>query len=316
MSLVFLDRPCSKIGELELKRKSQKKPVPVFETLDHEKYSPQNLKKASKSSNYQSIIADYPPLPKEEESTLFTIYRNEKGAKKERAFQILFLSNVYNIPYAIKKWRRQKPVDYDDLFQEGLLALVISIEKYDPKFGVRFSSYLTQSINWQLRHYTMSQHSMSVKMRWNKNRYDIYRAFKDEIRSAEFELNLESWMNTFSTENPHFPKKDINAVLLFLNYEYSRTLFLTELLPDINADVETTSINQMDLLRIYLLAKNTFPDPINQAIIEDIIFSDSPKTFSKLGAEFSITRQAAQQRHIRILRQIRSTWSVPQLDNE
>ena len=113
----------------------------VFETpsLNHKKYSAEALENAIKSLSYKDIIANYPSLSLKDEQTLFELYQNKDN---RRAFQILFLSNVYLIPYMSKRWRGI--IAEEDLYlsQEDTSALLVALTIYDYKKEIRFVTYL------------------------------------------------------------------------------------------------------------------------------------------------------------------------------
>ncbi|MCZ0931987.1 MAG: hypothetical protein OXJ52_02420 [Oligoflexia bacterium] len=63
---------------------------------------------------------------------------------------------------------------------------------------------------------------------------------------------------------------------------------------------------------IYTWAKKNFPHPINNAIIEEIIFSDNPRNFIEVGREFSRTRQAIQYRYKKIMKKLQTQFAEDQ----
>ena len=287
----------------------------TFESLSlkEERYSPSALKKAMNSINYRKIIAEYPKLSKENERVLFELYR--KG--NQRAFQILFLSNMYMVPFRIKKWT--KWVDREDLFQTALIALLRALEKYDFESGIRFTTYLGKAIDSRLQRYVETK-EWHLSVKWTSKRYSIYKILRDRKKFNLLKAPSVSWVEQFSKEHPDYSIEDIKIVLqflfppMFLSYESSVNAHddhtFEEILPDENINVEKTVINKKDIQIIYTWALQTFPEEINQAILKEVIFASEPKTFRELGKRFSITKTAIGNRYHRIIEKIQSEFAI------
>ena len=115
----------------------------VFETpsLSDEKYSLTALKEATDGLSYKDIISNYPSLSLKDEQALFAIDYNE------RAFQTLFLSNIYIIPYLSKRWRVIIAREGLYLSQPAVIALLSALRNYDYKKETRFVTYLSKRHN-------------------------------------------------------------------------------------------------------------------------------------------------------------------------
>lgn len=275
--------------------------------LSHERYQPKALKVAMNSINYKKLIMNYPRLSVEDEKTLFELYN--KG--DERAFQILFLSNLHHIPYVIKRY--QGETFYEDLFQESLITLLKVFKTFDVNKG-EFKSYLKQAITRKVILYVEKQKTPFL-INWNPNRYAIYRAFRKDLKSADSKFNIESWIHNFHKENPNFSNKDIKAVKVFLSppkflqYDNSITdnnLTIAELTPDTKMNLDEQVISEIDFPKIYSHTKIKFLDKIDQAILEDRVFSNNPRTLESLGNDFSISYEAVRLRQSKITNYIQT----------
>ena len=112
----------------------------VFETpsLSDKQYTLTALREAINSLSYEDIISNYPSLSLKDEQALF------KNFYDKRAFQILFLSNVYIIPYMSKKWMRIINKEGLYLSQKGVTTLLSALRNYDYKQEIRFVTYLSK----------------------------------------------------------------------------------------------------------------------------------------------------------------------------
>ncbi len=60
--------------------------------------------------------------------------------------------NLYIVDILVRKYL-YKGVDYDDLHQVGSLALILSVERFDPTKGFSFSSFATPTILGEIKKY-------------------------------------------------------------------------------------------------------------------------------------------------------------------
>ena len=285
-------------------------------SLEHERYTSVSLKTAMKSMDYKKIIDDYPPISQEDEKDLFEI-KNEN--KNDIAFQILFLSNVYVVDMTVTtRFTNKNPLlrsMYDDLLQEGMMTLLKCLERYNHTKGFRFKTYLYRSIISDLNQY-INRKIRLISYKWTPKRYVIFQAFKQLLDNNpdDFDLRSESSLYRFHKDNPQYSMEDIRLTAQFFEgphdflsfdsfarSESSRTL--KETLPDLKID-EGEVIYQIDFRNIHAWTKEQFPHPIDQAIIEEKIFTDKP-TEESLGNRFSITKQAISSRYKKIIQAIR-----------
>ena len=291
----------------------------VFKTpsLNYEKYSPKALEQAMNNMNYTNIIANYSKLSRTDERALFDLYKNGGERGKKKAFQILFLSNIYIVAYVVKKRIYSNPKlkeNQDDLFQEGMIALLKALERFDLKTEVRFPTYLHKAVSSRLTGYIELKLN-PIPVKWKEKKYAIYKAFQRKRNSDDFDPHSEVWIQKFFEENPDYSIKDIKIVAQFippkfLDYDapigHNTNHKIADTLSDVNQNTEVEAINRIDVQKIYKWTKERFPHEIDQAIIEQIIFSYEPKSSSELGNSFSITRQAITHRYNKIIREIRT----------
>ena len=78
---------------------------------------------------------------------------------KERARERIILSNVPFVLQKARKMSEQYGETMEDLFQEGMIGLHDSYEKFDPSRGVRFLTYGVSRCDRYMRNFIMSNQS-------------------------------------------------------------------------------------------------------------------------------------------------------------
>jgi len=69
-----------------------------------------------------------------------------------RAREELVQENMALVHYVLKRFR-DRSAEYEDLFQYGCIGLVKAIDRFDPEYGVRFSTYAVPLIMGEVRRY-------------------------------------------------------------------------------------------------------------------------------------------------------------------
>ena len=86
------------------------------------------------------------------------------------------------------EYSKKTGLEYDDLFQEGVIGLIRASEKFDPEMGNAFSTYATWWIRQKIQRYI--EGSLNVSRLAKKNRGKIYAA-RTEIEESGIEATPE-----------------------------------------------------------------------------------------------------------------------------
>jgi len=129
-----------------------------------------------------SALADYKPLSHKE--TLVLIRRVQKRHAHWRdAQKTLILRNYRLITKVALSWHHKftsTVVTYDDLVQQAQIGYLNAIAKYDPRRGVRFSTYAVASMNRTLeRHIDECGQEIRVSVHLSKRKRRRTRATND-----------------------------------------------------------------------------------------------------------------------------------------
>ena len=283
--------------------------------LDHERYTESSLKKWMASSNYRKIMEIYPVLELEIENNLFRLYQQQNS---ERAFQILFLSNIRLIYFLMTKYVKPIKDIHDDLIQVGLQALLHLFNTFDLERGAKFSSYAASAIPYAMKRYM--QTDRQIPMRMTEYRRRLYNLLKK--KSSNISDISENSIMEFMEEYPEFSIEDIRHMLLMARNKphvsltaplgNSENYTLLDVISTNGIDIERGTVYKMDLQKIYdwIIEKTRKrkQSSLFEVIIKDRLFSQNPKTLQDIAEQFNITRQAVQQNEKIIVEMIKKRF--------
>ena len=99
-------------------------------------------------TNFTRLYGDLPPpLTQEEELEMF----RRKMSGDEDARQRLIECNMRLVLYIVKRAARSAE-DLEEMSSEGMMALMRSVDMFDPTAGVRFSSYASMAVKNAIRY--------------------------------------------------------------------------------------------------------------------------------------------------------------------
>ncbi len=111
-------------------------------------------------------------------------YVKEAIKKGEDARKTLIQSNL-RLVVSIAKDYRKKGLSLDDLIEEGNIGLIKAVEKYNPYYGARFSTYATWWIKQSIR---AALNEKAYTIRIPINIYNDLPMFEEKTRDLEKEL--------------------------------------------------------------------------------------------------------------------------------
>ena len=105
--------------------------------------------------------------------TLALIGRAHQGDKEAR--DTLFEENT-GLIYSVARRFLGRGVEMEDLFQIGSIGLLKAVDKFDPAFEVKFSTYAIPMILGELKRFFRDDGMIKVSRSIKENQYRVYLA--------------------------------------------------------------------------------------------------------------------------------------------
>lgn len=271
-------------------------------TYSNSMFSDMNL------NSYIKEISGYKNLTPEEEQELAKKSKEgDNGAKQE-----LIKSNLKLVVTIARKVIHSSKLPMIDLIQEGNLGLMVAADKFNWKFGYRFSTYASWWIK-QAMFKAISEQSHSVKIpvyiqetlsKYSKIKTDLEKEGRTNIKVEEVakKMNIEpekinNYMNaykkTLSLEGDYEIKNGSEVKLIDI-IEDRRSSFQKE--------IEYESMKK----EVVSLLKN-LKDREQNVIIMRFGLCEKPKqTLEDIGKIFGVTKECIRQTEIRALNKLKS----------
>ena len=136
--------------------------------------------------NFSNLINDYPIISRDEQIRLF---KDWKQNDNKDSLDALVLSNLRIVSKeAHKASFKNKHVEYEDCFQEGLAGLMKAADKFDENKGNGFLTYAMWWVKAYIKKHVMSNKSIVVI---GKNQTE--RAIFSGLRRAEIIADENNW---------------------------------------------------------------------------------------------------------------------------
>ena len=239
-------------------------------------------------TKYYESICKQPILTREEERRLFDIIYDKTGSFSERQKKLASDKLIgANLRFVFKKAKQYSKGDIDqfqELISAGNEGLVVSLEKFDPKSGVRFLTYAGWwVIQRQLKE--MSRMRIVSLPIWKQQ-------LAKRITNRENELGRPMTDQELSAEFPEFKLKDLKDLSKTKYLTYYIDDFLTEdgfhtedgLIKDLGSElVEFLDNEDMQL------AINALPSPMKEVLELSFGLDDGKeKSVSKVASELNL----------------------------
>lgn len=147
-------------------------------------------------------------------------------------------SNTNLVRYFIKTYTKCTPNDYDDYFQEGCLALIVALDKFDLSFGCRFGTYACWWIRQAFQRYRFATFSsMHIPVHICEELSKIYRYdVQDNLTGSK--TDLTEVLNRDSKHINYIKNLgDITSLNQVIGSDDS-DVELGDLLPDVNSTID------------------------------------------------------------------------------
>ena len=107
--------------------------------------------------------------------TLALIGRAHQGDKEAR--DTLFAENM-GLVYSVTRRFLGRGVEMEDLFQIGSIGLLKAVDKFNPEFDVKFSTYAVPMIVGEIKRFLRDDGILKVSRSIKENQYKIYKVLR------------------------------------------------------------------------------------------------------------------------------------------
>ena len=120
-----------------------------------------------KPNLYNLYNTKTPPYTKEQETALFNEYFSTPSNRIKKSIKDKIVLNQVSQVISIAKTFRESD-DIEDLIQEGMVAVLIAFNKYNPDHDAKFSTYVRPAINGHLIRYLQKNKTLRLPDRTPK----------------------------------------------------------------------------------------------------------------------------------------------------
>ncbi len=260
-------------------------------------------------NEYIKEVFSYPALSFDDEQRLT---RQLKEGNKD-AKDLLIKANLKLVVIIAKKVVHKSALPMTDLIQEGNIGLMVALDKFNPRFGYRFSTYAAWWVKQAIfKAISEQSHSMKIPV-YIQETLSKYSKVKREMENkTNKSVSIEDVAKKMKIE--------VDKIDRFLN-AYTKTLSLeadyavsdnSEVkLIDVIEDKRTTAQGQAE----YEALQNDIKTMINflkereQAVIRFRFGLGEAKkrTLEEIGNMFGVTKECIRQTESRALKKLRST---------
>jgi RNA polymerase sigma-32 factor len=336
-----------------LKKKKNKKPVPVKKKVSKKSDSVPPKKKVSKKSNpvrpkrkaakkseaagshradtalvkfdplqrYFKELSHYELLTKEEEKEL--AIRAREGGDREAALRLV-TSNLRLVVKIAIDFQRLWMQNLLDLIQEGNIGLMQAVQKFDPYRGVKFSYYASFWIkayilkfimdNWRLVKIGTTQAQRKLFFRLKKEKQRLAsEGFDPKPKLLSERLGVSEKEVTDMDQRLDRWEVSLDAPIKE-GSDNERIAFIPTQAPSAETQVAKKEMEAIIREKLDSLRKDLSEREIH--ILEKRVLSDAPATLQEIGERYGITRERVRQIENSMIKKIRGHFEreIPDFD--
>ena len=155
-------------------------------------------------------VRKYKIMTIEEETEWVNLYKNGNSDEKECAKNELIKSNIRFVIAMAKKYGNE--TNLLDLINEGVIAMIEALEKFDQTVGIRFLSYAVWYVRREINSFCMKQNNVVRKNNLSLTYHVISKATNDFVQKEFRQPTLEELQEILMDEY-NINIKNINDIL-------------------------------------------------------------------------------------------------------
>jgi len=116
------------------------------------------------------------------------LIRAKKGDRQAR--EEVVRENLPLVHYVLRRFR-DRNAEYEDLYQYGCMGLVKAVDRFDPSFNVRFSTYAVPVILGEVRRFLRDDGSVHISRTIQENASKVEKFRQQYLRETGTEPDME-----------------------------------------------------------------------------------------------------------------------------
>lgn len=267
---------------------------------------------------YAKKISCYEDLSLKEEIELARLAK--KGDKFAK--NALVKANLKLVLSVIRSNIHKTSIPLTDLIQEGNMALIASVDKFNPDLGYRFGTYATWWVK-QAIFKAISEQGNCVKIpvyvqetlsKYNKIKNELEKKYGVEIKKEDIcekikvEANkIDSYLNAFSQS------LSLNSAL---DFSKENSLTYEEVIEDKKNNIENLIEQKSlkaDINYVIDLLNPREKDVIKKRYLIGDEFDDKKITLDEIGREYGVTKECIRQIEKKVIKKIKNNEKIKNL---
>lgn len=140
------------------------------------------------------------------DNTVFELIKKAQNGDEEARNTLV--DNNTGLVWSVVRRFRNRNVEVEDLFQIGCIGLIKAINKFDPSFNVRFSTYAVPMILGEIRRYFRDEGSIKV----SRSLKELSLKAKDASEKLEQKLGRPPSINELAEALDEEPENVVHAL--------------------------------------------------------------------------------------------------------
>lgn len=255
-----------------------------------------NLVNVSTDKRFFNYVASIPVLSEEEE---YFYTKEYYETKSQAAAEKIITANFRYVLHMCHVYRGYK-LPLMDMFQEGVIGLIKSLEKFEPHLGNRFLTFASSRVKEYILKYVCDNVSI-VRQARSKNDKKLFFNMKSMVKGEHNSVKEEEILDI--ADKLDIP---IHTVRQYANTLYMKDAYLDDFVTQSNDDSDTTlleimpapdqseQIEKMNQLRVTYESIDSLDSRTKDIIVKRYL-EDEVYTLDDLSKEYNISKERVRQ---------------------
>ncbi len=215
-----------------------------------------------------------------------------------KAQETFILANQQLVKYVAKSYIGNG-LEFDDLFQEGIIGLMTAIQKFDYQKGYKFSTYAVWWIRHAIYHAIRKARAIPVPTYREQEYNHIMKVHAQLVNELQRKPSLDEWANHLGMEKESL-QEIVNSIPNVVSFESKVSSEddkeLGDFYEDSKARFEEDVVQRQYVSEILKLSKEILSEKEYQVLLLRFGLADGTSyTLEEVGRKFNVTRERIRQ---------------------